>query len=165
MIKILIFVFLLVLGGVVYGLFWWLDLKNYTWKIIIDVWPFWLLSTLIGASIGGLIVLFMAKFAYNSDWNELENKMETEKNEHRTNLHFSMESRESDAIKKQQKANEDSFKANQIMLESNEISEDAKRQIIEMKQDLEQAQKSAFNATKTVERLRKKMAKLETSRG
>jgi len=165
MIKTLIFISLLILASVIYGLYWWLDLKNYTWKLIIDVWPFWLISTFLGASIGGLVVLFMANFAYNSDLNELENKLETEKNEHLANFNFSMESREADAIKKQQKANEDSFKANQIMLESNEIAEDAKRQIIEMRQDLEQAQKSAFNATKTVERLRKKMVKLEASRG
>lgn len=165
MIKTLIFVSLLVLASVIYGLYWWLDSNNYSFKAILDVWPVWVLSSLVGVAIGGLIVLFMAQFAYNSDLNELEEKTNIEKTQFEKNLYDSIASRETSLRKQQQQAEEERFNASQSLVESEEVAEDAKRQIIEMRQDLEQAQKSAFNATKTVERLRKKMAKLEASRG
>ena len=163
MIKLYIFFVLSLLGLVIYGADWWLEFNDLTWNYIRRLWIFWLFSGLVGFFLAGFLLFTLAEFTLRGERKTLRDEFNADMHAYEERLNKinlsrseSISEREDTILKREQLAES-------RIVEAQEIRDDVDRQIIEARADIEKYRKSAFNATKTVERLRRKMEKLEST--
>lgn len=159
MIKLFILITLVLLGLTVYGADWWLEANNLSWEAIGQAWPFWLFSGLMGFLLGGGLLGLLVEFSFQRDSKKLKNNVEEEKELFKRSVYADVAEERETLSKRQQELNQQNHEAESTLAEAKEIREDVDRQIIEARADIEKNRKSAFNATKTVERLRQKLEK------
>jgi len=159
MIKIYLFSTLVLLSLALYGCDWWLESNNYTWKGILSAWPFWLLFSVSGFALGGFLLGLLAQYSFQRDSLELEKSLNEKYKTYEKSVHDKFIQREKDIRKQIAQIESDKSDAFIAMEEANEIREDAERIRTESLETVNKLQKSNFNATKTVERLKKKIAR------
>lgn len=151
-----------------YGLDWFLEMRQLTWSAIFGVWPFWLLSMVAGVGVGGLIFGAAAEYSYKRDSAENAKKQSAQLEQYKQDYTDRLASREAtleeiraDNDKQHTKNQMRARELEEAIAQADERHADAQRIIIEAQLDVEDSSKRAFNATKTVERLRNKITKLE----
>lgn len=177
-----------------FGLDWYMNFKKLSWVSIGEVWPLWVLLMIVGFLVGAAVWGVIAQAAMSKESRAL-NKRADEKNEtyrqqlsdkqtqlieQEKTLHKRVKLAEQELDEKEQRKKEKikalkqktereikqlNQEAEKRIEEAHNIKADAERLIIETKAENEIHQRSAFRATSTVKRLRRKIEKLQQQTG
>jgi len=159
MIKLYIVLIVGVMGLVAYGLDWYLVSKNLGWGVLLEVWPILASIGLLSFLAGGLLLGLLAEFSFQRDSREFEKELEAKNEIFEKSVLDGVEDEKKNLDRRLQEVFTRENEAESALAEAKEIREDVDRQVIEARADIEKNRKSAFNATKTVERLRRKVEK------
>ena len=167
------------LVAVWFGLDWYMSNNQLSWKAIWVVWPFWILLMIVGFLLGGAVWGVIAQVAMSKESLALKKHAEANNKAYKKQLsdqqaelirqEQTLDQRVKQAerqLDEKEQRGKDKVKAlkreaREAMQEALEIKADAERLIIETKAENEIHQRSAFRATSTVKRLRRKIARLE----
>jgi phosphate/sulfate permease len=160
-IKFYIFLALSLMGLLIYGADWWLSYNDLTWGFMRRLWIFWLFSGLVGFLLGGFLTLLLAEVTLVGERKEIDEEYETRKEKYKERVDDSIQSDRKNLHERESAVLERESLAESRLEQAREIREDAERQILEYEQDTQEAQKSSFNCTNMVIRLKKKIEDLE----
>ena len=157
-----------------FGLDGYMTAQQLSWQSIGEVWPLWVLLMIVGSLLGGAFWGVIAQVAMSKESLALnkhaeanneaykkqlsDQKAELIRQEQTLDQRVKLAERQLDEKEQRGKDKVKALKreAKDAMQEALEIKADAERLIIETKAENERHRKSAFNATKTVERIRRK---------
>lgn len=167
------------LVAVWFGLDWYMSNNQLSWKAIWVVWPFWALSTVVGFLLGGFALGVAAEYAYMRDSKVLQSQYEADKTTYKQSVNNDLKEEKSRLERLEEDYTKRSIKLDQQHLDGEQKIKDvlkaqkrehkaamkaaadtqakAEQLILATKAENETLKKRALNASKMLERIKKKI--------